>query len=105
MELRDRLSMFRDMKSAMAWTGRFRGSPAKWKSSDGDAVLEALLEAKKNPTTRPVDAAKLARRPKALKAKMGSVTVPESEELSEEKLEEKGATRPRGNPMAPTQTG
>jgi hypothetical protein len=86
-ELRDRLSMFREMKSPIAWTGHFRGSPAKWKSSDGDAVLEALLEAQKNPITRPVDSAKLARRPKALKAKMGSVTVPESEELSTEKAE------------------
>ena len=79
------MSMFRDMKSAIAWTGHFRGSPAKWKASDGEAVLAALLEAKKNPTTRPVDAAKLARRPKALKAKIGSVTVPESEEVSTER--------------------
>src|SRR6266571_1164871 len=86
-ELRDRLSMFQDMKSAIAWTGHFRGSPAKWNASDGDAVLDALLEAKKNPTTRPVDAAKLARRPKALKAKIGSVTVPESEEVSRERAE------------------
>lgn len=86
-ELRDRLSMFRDMKSPIAWTGHFRGSPAKWKSSDGDAVLEALQEAQKNPITRPVDAAKLARRPKALKAKMGSVTVPESEEVPSERTE------------------
>jgi len=89
-ELRDRLSMFRDMKSAIAWTGHFRGSPAKWNPSDGEAVLEALSEAKKNPTTRPVDAAKLARRPKALKAKIGSVTVPESEETSTDKA---GATK------------
>jgi predicted RNA-binding protein len=64
LELRDRLSAFRDMKSAMAWTGNFRGSPVKWKASDGEAVVEAVLEAKKNPTMRPVDAAKLARRPK-----------------------------------------
>jgi predicted RNA-binding protein len=83
-ELRDRLSMFRDMKSPIAWTGHFRGSPAKWNASDSDAVVGALLEAKKNPTTRPVDAAKLARRPKALKAKIGSVTVPASEEASTE---------------------
>lgn len=86
-ELRASLSMFHDMKSAMAWTGHFRGSPVKWKASDGDAVVEALLETKKNPTIRPVDAAKLARRPKALKAKIGSVTVPESEEASIEKAE------------------
>ncbi len=78
-ELRDRLSMFRNMKSPMAWTGRFRGSPAKWSASDGQAVLEALLDAKEHPTVRPVDAAKLARRPKALRAKIGPVTVPDSE--------------------------
>jgi len=87
LEFRDRLSIFRNMKSDIAWTGHFRGSPAKWKTSDGDAILDALLEAKKNPTTRPVDAAKLARRPKTLRAKMGSVTVPESEEISTEKAD------------------
>src|ERR1039457_5191164 len=87
LELRDRLSMFREMKSAIAWTGHFRGSPAKWKAPDGDVVLAALLEAKENPITRPVDAAKLARRPKTLKAKMGSVTVPESEEVSTQRTE------------------
>jgi predicted RNA-binding protein len=82
LELRDVLSIFRDMKSAIAWTGHFRGSPTKWKSSDGSVVLSALLEAKKNPNIRPVDPAKLAKRPRALKAKMGSVTVPESEGAS-----------------------
>lgn len=93
LELRDRLSMFRNMKSPIAWTGHFRGSPAKWNASDGDVVLEAMVQAKKNPTARPVDAAKLARRPKALKAKMGSVTIPASEELSLKKTEE--AKEPR----------
>jgi predicted RNA-binding protein len=87
LELRDRLTIFREMKSALAWTGNFRGSLTKWKTPDGDAVMEALLEAKKNPTARPVDAAKLARRPKALKARMGSVTVPESEEVPTEEPE------------------
>ena len=80
LELRDRLSMFRDMKSPIAWTGHFRGSPVKWKTPDGEGVVAALLEAKKDPITRPVDPAKLARRPKARKARMGSVTVPESED-------------------------
>jgi hypothetical protein len=79
-ELRDRLSFFKDMKSPIAWTGRFRGSPARWATSDGEAVAKALTEASKNPVSRPVDAAKLARRPKALKAKIGSVTVPDTEE-------------------------
>jgi predicted RNA-binding protein len=87
LELRDRLTIFREMKSALSWTGNFRGSLTKWKIPDGEAVLEALFEAKKNPTARPVDAAKLARRPKALKARMGSVTVPESEEVPTEEPE------------------
>jgi hypothetical protein len=80
-ELRDRLTIFRDMKSPIAWTGHFRGSPAKWKTSDGEEVVAALAAAEENPVPRPVDAAKLARRPKPLKARMGSVTVPESEEI------------------------
>lgn len=86
-ELRDRLSMFQDMKSPIAWTGRFRGSPAKWKASDGEAVLQALLEAKEKPIDRPVDPGKLARRPKALRARMGSVTVPGAEDTVLEKSE------------------
>ena len=83
-ELRDRLTIFRDMKSPIAWTGHFRGSPAKWKTSDGEEVVTALAGAEENPVPRPVDAAKLARRPKPLKARMGSVTVPESEEIPAE---------------------
>jgi hypothetical protein len=80
-ELRDSLTVFRELGSPIAWTGHFRGSPAKWKTADGETVVEALLEAKKNPVSRPVDAAKLARRPKPLRAKIGSVTVPAPEEL------------------------
>ncbi len=75
--LRDRLSFFQGQKSGFAWVGHFRGSPTKWKTADGEAVLKALEEAKENPVSRPVDPAKLARRPKALLAKIGSVTVPE----------------------------
>jgi len=80
-ELRDRLSFFRDMKSPIAWTGHFRGSPARWSTSDGEATVAAVFDAKKNPITRPVDSGKLAKRPKPLKAKIGSVTVPDSEEI------------------------
>jgi len=86
-ELRDRLSFFRNMKSPIAWTGHFRGSPTKWSAADGEAVVSALLEAKKNPTNRPVDPGKLARRPKPLRAKIGSVTVPDSEEPPARPLE------------------
>ena len=83
-ELRDSLSFFQDLKSPHAWTGNFRASPAKWKTSDGETVVKALLEAKENPVIRPVDKRKLAYRPKAIKAKIGSVTVPEKTEETEE---------------------
>ena len=79
-ELRNQLSAFQNLKNPNAWTGRFRGSPSRWKASDGEAVVQAVLEAKRNPVTRPVDPAKLRRRPRALKAKIGSVTVPDAEE-------------------------
>jgi len=75
-DLRDRLSCFDNLKSPIGWVGHFRGSPAKWKASDGEAILEAIKEAEENPLQRPVDARKLARRPKSFKAKIGSVTVP-----------------------------
>jgi hypothetical protein len=47
--------------------------------------VAAVLDAKDNPITRPVDAAKLARRPRALKAAIGPVTVPDSEEPAEQR--------------------
>jgi hypothetical protein len=83
LEMRDRLSFFQDLKSPHAWTGQFRGSPAIWKDSDGDAVVKALLDARDNPVVKPVDKRKLEYRPKPLKAKIGSVTVPDTDEINE----------------------
>ncbi|HOV90301.1 MAG TPA: EVE domain-containing protein, partial [Syntrophorhabdaceae bacterium] len=80
LELRDKLSFFQTLTSPQAWTGHFRASPVKWTSTDGEAVVQAVLEAVQNPITRLVDERKLKYRPKALKSKIGSVTVPESDE-------------------------
>jgi hypothetical protein len=79
-QLRNELSIFQNLKSPHAWTGRVRGSPAKWKATDGEAIVKALFEAEANPVVRPVDPRKLVRRPKALKTKIGPVTVPEKDE-------------------------
>ena len=79
-ELKEQLTIFQNLKSPGAWTGHVRGSPARWKPSDGEAVVYAVMEAVENPVNRPVDASKLARRPKALRAKGESFTVPESED-------------------------
>lgn len=55
MELRNKLSFFQNLKSPNAWTGRFRGSPVKWGQKDGEAVVQAIIEAKQNPIIRPFD--------------------------------------------------
>jgi predicted RNA-binding protein len=99
-ELRDQLTVFGDFKNPRAWTGHFRGSPMRWKPTDGQAVLAAIIDAKDHPVTRPVDAAKLARRPRALKAAIGPVTVPDSTEEPDLPLGE--AAEPR-EPTAHTE--
>jgi EVE domain len=83
-ELRNQLSIFQDRSRPNTWTGHVRGSPAKWKREDGEAIVKALRAAEQNPVIRPVDAGQLARRPKALKTKLGMVTVPSVDEPSEE---------------------
>ncbi|MFO1350803.1 MAG: hypothetical protein U1F68_09065 [Gammaproteobacteria bacterium] len=59
-ELRDKLTLFRKLKNPNAWTGRLRGAPARWTRGDGEAVVEALLDAQVNPVVREVDGRKLA---------------------------------------------
>ena len=82
--LKDSLSFFQNLKSPHAWTGQFRGSPALWKESDGKVVCAAVSEAKENPLVRPFDEKKLRYRPKPIKAKIGSVTIPDTDESSQE---------------------
>ena len=94
LELRETLSFFHNLTTPRAWTGHFRASPVKWEQSDGEAVVTAVQEAQVNPTIRPVDERKLKYRPRALKAKIGWVTVPESEQ--DELLDiESGGKKPR----------
>jgi len=81
-DLKDVLSAFKTAKAdanSLAWTGRFRGSPTKWSRADGEAVVNAILAAEKNPIRRSVDPNKLKYRPKAIEAKIGLVTIPEPE--------------------------
>src|ERR1700687_5746466 len=83
-EMKDKLSVFQTTGGgALAWTGHFRGSPTKWKVADGEAVVKAVLQATESPVIRPIDPAKLRYRSKALKAKIGLVTVPESEPVED----------------------
>jgi hypothetical protein len=77
MDLRERLTMFRNLKDPRKWSGPLRGSPAHMQDADAEVILEALNDAKRDPQSRPVDPAKLARRPKTFRAKIGQVTIPE----------------------------
>jgi hypothetical protein len=85
------LSIFQNLKSPHAWTGRFRGSPQKWLFADGEAVFAAVREAEAHPVERPFDPAKLKKVPPILKmSKLGAVTVPEDEEVSEREIAQEG---------------
>lgn len=81
-EMKDQLSVFKVAGGALAWTGHFRGSPTKWKTPDGEVVVKAVQNAAEHPIVRPIDAARLKYRPKALQTKIGLVTVPESEPIA-----------------------
>ena len=48
-DLKEQLTIFQNLKSPSAWTGHVRGSPARWKASDGEAVVYAVMEAMENP--------------------------------------------------------
>lgn len=81
LDMRERLSIFRNLeKSPSGWTGHLRASPTRWSTEDGEAVVAAVEDADRNPVVRPVDPAKLARRPRGLKTRLGAVTVPTDEE-------------------------
>jgi len=101
-EMRDKLSIFRSLKSPHAWTGRFRGSPYKWSSSDGAAVVEAIRAAAATPVKRPFDPTKLAKTPPILKTSAGtSVVIPDDEERQHEKEDAEPPVPIAGNVTEP----
>ena len=81
MQLKDELSIFRNLKSPHAWTGFFRGSPVKFSYEDGRIIASAIKDAVNNPVEREYDEGKYHRRPRrTYKSKVGIVTIPETEE-------------------------
>ncbi|HET7037961.1 MAG TPA: EVE domain-containing protein, partial [Thermomicrobiaceae bacterium] len=53
-DLREQLSIFQNLQHPHAWTGRVRGSPARWSVRDGEAILAALRVAEASPVLRPL---------------------------------------------------
>jgi predicted RNA-binding protein len=83
LDMRDELSVFRNLQNPNRWSGAFRGSPLKWSTADGEAVVRAVTEAHKHPQVRPISKAKLRRRPKAQETSAGELTFPEPVEEKE----------------------
>jgi hypothetical protein len=53
LELRDQLSIFgKENAGPSYWTGFVRGSPVKWKASDGEIIVREVLRAQSNPVVR-----------------------------------------------------
>ncbi|MBM3147636.1 MAG: hypothetical protein FJ000_07040, partial [Actinobacteria bacterium] len=73
-----RLSFF-DEASPHSWTGRFRSSPSKVDAADGEVIAEAILAARKSPTTLPVDLKKWGRTPRGYESGDVVVTIPDDD--------------------------
>ena len=91
-DILDRFSWSPNLKSPIAWTGHFRGSPVQWDRQDGEMVVRAIQDAAADPVVRTVDRAKLARRPTGTRSPIGTVIVPEPEpeEEAEPEIESTG---------------
>jgi len=61
-ELRERLSIFQGATADRHWTARFRASPTRLPTADGEMVMEALLEGQVQPVVREVEPRRLWRR-------------------------------------------
>lgn len=81
LDLKEKLSIFQNLKNPNSWGMLFRGSPKKMTPNDGQEIVKAIQYAEKNPVKRKVDPKKLARKPVGLKtSKIGTVTIPEDDE-------------------------
>lgn len=81
LDLKDKLSLFQNLKNPNSWGMLFRGSPKKLTSEDGQEIFKTIQYAVNNPVSREVDPKKLARKPVGLKSLDGdSITIPDDEE-------------------------
>lgn len=62
-DMKDRLSIFQNLKSPGAWSWHFYTAPRRLRPDDAEVVTEVLRAAQKDPVVRPVDPAKLDRKP------------------------------------------
>jgi predicted RNA-binding protein len=76
--LRDRLSIFTNIKPGRQWSGFFRGSPTEFKPGDAQIIIDAMEDASRNPVERDYDQRKYWRHAKVYESReAGTVTVPD----------------------------
>ena len=97
LDMRDELTVFQGLDNPNRWQGPFRGSPVRWKTPDGEAVVRALREAEANPVVRPLGrlATRRAGPTERHETTDGTVVVPEDDE---------GKTPEETGPAATTHT-
>ena len=81
MDLRDKLTVFRNLTNPNRWQGPFRGSPNKWKPADGEVIARALQDAEASPVERPLDRLAMRRIERAAPDKVPAV-IPADEAAS-----------------------
>ena len=92
LNMREELTVFRDLDNPNRWQGPFRGSPNRWKAADGEVIVRALQDAEANPVERPLG--RLARSsPKTVEQDPPDslVVVPEDEPEVTEEAETSGS--------------
>src|SRR5262245_105340 len=86
LEMRDELSVFQNLSNPNIWSGAFRGSPARWQTHDGEAVVRAITQAAANPVERPIG--KVRQRSAVIAASLSTSSLDESEEVEASAQEE-----------------
>ena len=69
LNLKEKLSIFNNLKFPSTWGTYFRGSPVRFRQDDGETITNMIIEAFNNPVERPFDEKKLWKRPRKIKSK------------------------------------
>src|SRR5262245_20816994 len=82
LDIRGELTVFQDLDNPNRWQGPLRGSPARWKAADGEAVVRRCTRCRPTPVARPLGRlARIRHKPAVVPGSAdGGVSVPEDDE-------------------------
>lgn len=99
LDMRDELTVFEGLSNPNLWSGPFRGSPARWKQSDGEAIVRALQDAQADPVERPLGrharSGQLSIDAETVETAEGSVSVPLDEQPETNDVQSDSEAQPR----------